>query len=153
MIFPSLPFHGIPPHAPPHPFSADLSWQPIIRQSYISRFLPLKATTFLRWFPGFVTPGPVLLTSAVVRRLRSASFVFVVVSLLISGHYSPISLLFHSSPSPANRRPQQYKPHFLRPWYFTPPFFFLPSLPLFFNTACTNCILPLVFPIPLYPPC
>ena len=62
-------------------------------------------------FPGFVTPGPVLLTSAVVRRLRSASIVFIAVSLLISSDYSPINLLFRSSPSPASRRPRGYKQH------------------------------------------
>ena len=99
--FSSLPFDGIPPHSSPYPFSADFSWQLINRQSRISRFLPLRATKFLRWFSlGFVTPDPVPLTSSVVLRLRSASVVFVVVTpLRPTGHYCPISLLFHSSPS------------------------------------------------------
>ena len=57
-------------------------------------------------FPGFVTPSPVLLTSAVVRCLLSTSIVFVVVSPLRStGHYCPIGLLFHSSPPPATGGP------------------------------------------------
>ena len=106
MIF-SLLFDGIPPHSSPHPFSADFSWQPINRQSRISRFLPLRATTFLRWFfLGFVTTDPVPLTSSVVLRLRSASVVFIVVTPLRPiRHYCPISLLFHSSPSPTTGGP------------------------------------------------
>ena len=111
MIFSSLPFHGIPPHAAADRchtlFSAIVSRYPIIQQSRISLFLPLKATTFLGWFSlGFVTPSSVPLTSSVVFRLRSSSVVFVVVtSLRQTEHYSPISLLFHSSPSPATGGP------------------------------------------------
>ena len=106
MIFSSLPSHGIPPHSPPHPFSADFSWQPIIRQSRIPRFPSIESHHTFGGFPGFVTPGPALLTSAVVHCLRSASIVFVVVSPLRStGHYCPISLLFHSSPSPLTGGP------------------------------------------------
>ena len=107
MIFSSLPFDGIPPHSSPHPLPADFSWQPINRDSRISRFLPLGATTFLWWFSlGFVTPDPVLLTSYAVLRLRSDSVVFAVVTpLRPTGHYFPISLLFHSSPSPATGGP------------------------------------------------
>ena len=69
--------------------------------------LPLKATTFLRWFSlGFVTPDSVLLTSSVVFCLHSSSVAFVVVTpLRQTEHYSPISLLFHSSPSPATGGP------------------------------------------------
>ena len=46
-------------------------------------------------FPGFVTPGPVLLTPAVVRCLRSTSIVFVIVSFDLQSiiHYYPIRLL------------------------------------------------------------
>ena len=69
--------------------------------------LPLKATTFLRWFSlGFVTPDSVPLTSFVVFSLRSSSVAFVVVTpLRQTEHYSPISLLFHTSPSPATGGP------------------------------------------------
>ena len=55
---------------------------------------------------GFVTPDPVLLTSAVVFYLRSVSVVFAVVSpLRPTGHYCPISLLVHSPLSPATGGP------------------------------------------------
>ena len=69
--------------------------------------LPLKATTFLWWFSlGFVTADSVLLTSSIVFCLRSASVVFVVVTpLRQTEHYFPISLLFHSSPSPVTGSP------------------------------------------------
>ena len=57
-------------------------------------------------FPGFITPGPALLTSPVLFRPRSSSVVFVVVTpLRPTGHYSPISLLFCSSPSLATGGP------------------------------------------------
>ena len=55
---------------------------------------------------GFVTLDPVPLTSAVVFCLRSASVVFVFVTpLRPTGHFCPISLLFHSPPSPATGGP------------------------------------------------
>ena len=103
----SLPFDGIPQHSASHPLPADFSGQPINRQSRMSRFFPLEATTFLRWFSlVFVTPDPILLTSYAVLRLRSSSVTFVIVTpLRQTEHYSPISLLFHLSPFPATGGP------------------------------------------------
>ena len=112
VIFSSLPFYGIPPHSSPHLFSADFSSQPINRQSRISRFLPLRATTFLRWFPlGFVTPDPVPLTSPAVLffvRLPSSSSS----SLLFGQPDTIVQSVFSSTrPLPRNRRPRRFKQH------------------------------------------
>ena len=105
MIFSSLPFHGIPPHAAADRchtlFFAIVSRYPIIQQSRISLISSIESHHIPSVVsPGFVTPDPVLLTSAVVHCLRSASVVYVVVTPL-----RPISLLFHSSPSPATGGP------------------------------------------------
>ena len=64
-------------------------------------------------FPGFVTPSPVLLTSAAVHCLRSASIVFAVVFFFGIRLPDTIvqSVFFSTYPIPTTGGPRRYKQH------------------------------------------